>query len=32
LQQHVLEVENLLESYLMMVDGTLAKLAGGFRV
>jgi hypothetical protein len=24
----LLEVENLLESYFMMVDGTLAKLAG----
>jgi hypothetical protein len=31
-KQHMLEVENLLESYLMMVDSTLAKLAGGFWV
>jgi hypothetical protein len=30
-EQHVLELENLLESYLMMLDGTLAKLAGGYR-
>jgi hypothetical protein len=28
-EHDLLEVENLLESYLMMVDGTLAKLAGG---
>jgi hypothetical protein len=27
-EHDLLEVENLLESYLMMVDGTLAKLAG----